>query len=64
MTVERFTAVVDRMAELHAEQDDADAEDTAENALELDGLRQERKDLEARLGDHLEGVRGYRGPTG
>ena len=64
MSIERFMAVVDRMAELHAEQDAADAEDTAENALELDGLRQERRELEARLGDQLKGVRGYGGSPG
>jgi len=55
MSVGRFIAVVDRMAELHAEQDAADAEDTAESALELDSLRHERRELEARLGDRLKG---------
>ncbi len=64
MSIERFEAVVDRMTELHGEQDAADAEDTAENVLELENLRLERRDLEARLGDRLKGVRGYRGSPG
>ena len=64
MSIERFMAVVDRMAELHAEQDTSNAEDNAENALELDSLRQERRDLEVRLGDQLKGVRGYDGSPG
>ena len=64
MSIERFEAVVDRMTELHGEQDAADAEDTAENAAELESLRLERRDLEARLGDRLNGIRGYRGSPG
>ena len=64
MSIERFEAVVDRMTELHGEQDATDAEDTAENVLELENLRLERRDLEARPGDRLKGVRGYRGSPG
>jgi hypothetical protein len=64
MSIERFDAVVDRMTELHGEQDTADAEDRAENVIELENLRLERRDLEARLGDLLNGVRGYRGSPG
>ncbi len=44
--------------------DAADTEDTAENILELENLRLERRDLEARLGDRLNGIRGYRGSPG
>jgi hypothetical protein len=43
---------------------EGDAEDTAENAAELESLRLERRDLEARLGNRLKGVRGYRGSPG
>jgi hypothetical protein len=64
MSIERFEAIVDRMTELHGEQDAADTEDTAENILELENLRLERRDLEARLGDRLNGIRGYRGSPG
>ena len=52
------------MTELHGEQDATDAEDTAENVLELENLRLERRDLEARLGDRLKGIRVYRGSPG
>ena len=64
MSIERFEAMVDRMTELHSEQEAADAEDTAENVLEPENLRLERRDLEARLGDQLKGVREYRGSPG
>jgi hypothetical protein len=64
MSIERFETIVDRMAELHSEQDTANTEGTAENVLELENLRLERRDLEARLGDRLDGVRGYRGSPG
>jgi hypothetical protein len=64
MSIERYEAVVDRTTELHSEQDTADTEDTAENVLELENLRLERRELEARLGGTLAGVRGYHGIPG